>query len=212
MKREYKILAVFASVIAVLIFVLLPAPIWAEGADIMQNVAMAVSYIGGTVLSAIAGKLGFVVASLSNGRSAEAAAEMFNKKLSFSEEANKEIVIIAKATEEILLLANSAFENNDVSSAAAIEPLEQIIDELKDRLRTRHTVRLQQGVCSIELGFVWADILTDLERLSDHCSNIAGCVLETSDETLELHRSVRAFKKDNPLFESLYSEYAKKYL
>lgn len=73
MKREYKILAIFATVIAVLILVLLPKPIWAEGAEIWKNVAMAVSYICGTVLSAIAGKLGLVVASLSNGRSAEAA-------------------------------------------------------------------------------------------------------------------------------------------
>lgn len=143
---------------------------------------------------------------------AKSAEEMFNKKLSFSEEAQNEIVLITKATEEILSLATASFENNDVTAATAIEPLEQIIDELKDRLRTKHTVRPQQGICSIELGFVWADILTDLERISDHCSNIAGCVLETTDETLELHRSVRAFKKDNPMFQSIYSDYAEKYL
>lgn len=94
----------------------------------------------------------------------------------------------------------------------SVEPLEQIIDELKKELRSRHTVRLQQGLCSIELGFVWADILTNLERVSDHCSNIAGCVLETTDETLELHRSVRAMKNNNLLYEEKYRSYAAKYL
>ncbi|MBR6796798.1 MAG: hypothetical protein IKM53_05555 [Clostridia bacterium] len=97
-------------------------------------------------------------------------------------------------------------------SATSVEPLEQIIDELKKELRSRHTVRLQQGLCSIELGFVWADILTNLERVSDHCSNIAGCVLETTDETLELHRSVRAMKNNNSLYEEKYRSYAAKYL
>lgn len=143
---------------------------------------------------------------------AKSAQEMANKNLEFSSEAKKELRIISEATAEILSLACAAFENNDVRCATAIEPLEQIIDELKERLRSNHTLRLQQGVCSIELGFVWADVLTDLERISDHCSNIAGCVLESSDEALELHRSVRAFKKNNPEFEPIYADYAKKYL
>ena len=137
---------------------------------------------------------------------------MANKKLEFSTEAQKELSLISSATEEILSLALKSFEFNDVKSATAIEPLEQIIDELKGRLRSSHTVRLQQRTCSIELGFVWADVLTDLERISDHCSNIAGCVLESSDEALELHRSVRAFKKNSPEFEPIYADYAAKYL
>ena len=143
---------------------------------------------------------------------AKSAQEMANKKLEFSTEAQKELSHISSATEEILSLALKSFEFNDVKSATAIEPLEQIIDELKERLRSNHTVRLQQRTCSIELGFVWADVLTDLERISDHCSNIAGCVLESSDEALELHRSVRAFKKNSPEFEPIYADYAAKYL
>ncbi len=143
---------------------------------------------------------------------AKSAQEMASKNLEFSKNAKNELGIISDATAEILSLACNAFENNDVKTATAIEPLEQIIDELKERLRSNHTLRLQQGVCSIELGFVWADVLTDLERISDHCSNIAGCVLESSEEALELHRSVRAFKKNNPEFEPIYASYAGKYL
>lgn len=143
---------------------------------------------------------------------AKSAEEMANKKLEFSSEAKKELSLISDATAESLELAYAALTENDLKAATAIEPLEQIIDELKERLRTNHTLRLQQGICSIELGFVWADVLTDLERVSDHCSNIAGCVLETSDKSLELHRSVRALKKDNPSFEPIYADYAAKYL
>ena len=143
---------------------------------------------------------------------AKSAQEMANKGLVFSAEAKNELSVLTDATNETLTLACKAFKNSDTKAATAIEPLEQIIDELKERLRSNHTVRLQQGICSIELGFVWADVLTDLERISDHCSNIAGCVLESSDEALELHRSVRAFKMDNTEFESIYSDYAQKYL
>lgn len=143
---------------------------------------------------------------------AGSAEEMHNKKLEFSAEGKKEITLLANATTEILDLTYAAFVNNDLDSATSVEPLEQIIDELKKELRSRHTVRLQQGLCSIELGFVWADILTNLERVSDHCSNIAGCVLETTDETLELHRSVRAMKNNNSLYEEKYRSYAAKYL
>ena len=143
---------------------------------------------------------------------AKSAQEMSSKNLEFSAEAKTELTIISDATNEILVLALKAFENNDVKSATEIEPLEQIIDELKERLRSNHTIRLQQGICSIELGFVWADVLTDLERISDHCSNIAGCVLESTENALALHQSVRAYKKDNSEYQSIYQKYAEKYI
>jgi len=142
---------------------------------------------------------------------AKSAQEMSTKQLHFTDEAKKELAAIAGATGEILALSCAAFETNDMNAALEIEPLEQIIDDLKDRLRSNHTLRLQKGLCTFESGFVWADILTDLERISDHCSNIAGCVLESAEDALALHQSVRALKKDNAAFASSYAKYAKKY-
>lgn len=143
---------------------------------------------------------------------AESAEEMKNKKLSFSENAKKELGVMGEAVIEALDLSYKAFAENDHKSAMAVESLEQIIDDLKERLRTGHTKRLQQGECSIELGFVWADILTSLERVSDHCSNIAGCVLDHSEDSLELHRSLREIIKNDPEYKPLYEDYAIKYL
>ena len=71
-----------------------------------------------------------------------------------------------------------------------MEPLEQVIDALKEQMRTRHILRMQQGQCSIEAGFVWCDLLTDLERTSDHCSNIAGCVIDAAQHNLNLHETL----------------------
>lgn len=143
---------------------------------------------------------------------AESAEEMKAKELEFSAEAKKELSVLTNATAESLDLTYSAFTENDIHSAVAIESLEQVIDALKDKLRTNHAIRLQQGICSIELGFVWADILTGLERVSDHCSNIAGCILDQSDSSLELHSSVRAILKNNPEYEPIYADYTQKYL
>jgi len=143
---------------------------------------------------------------------AKAAREMANKKIEFTDVAKNELKKLSDATTEIVSLSVNSFEFNNIDSAYEIEPLEEIIDELKDRLRSNHTQRLQKGICSIELGFVWADILTDFERISDHCSNIAGCILESSDEALELHRSVRAFKNNNPEYQARLEKLSKKYL
>jgi phosphate:Na+ symporter len=93
-----------------------------------------------------------------------------------------------------------------------VEPLEQIIDRLREELRRRHIARLQQGVCTIEAGFVWADLLTDLSRISDHCSNIAGGVIDLHEQNLNTHEALRAAKNDSETFRSLYSGYTVKYL
>lgn len=142
----------------------------------------------------------------------DSAEEMNGKKLSFSKEASAELANLTQATEEILNLSYTAFVSGDREAASKIEPLEQIIDVLKKAMRSNHTVRLQQGTCSIEIGFVWSDILTNLERTSDHCSNIAGCVLDQTDFSLNIHDSIRAFKTDNPKFKEQYALYAAKYL
>ena len=142
----------------------------------------------------------------------DSAEEMKTKKIIFSDEAKKELESIKGATREILDLALSAFVSNDHDAAMEIEPLEQIIDELKDRMRTNHILRLQQGSCNIETGFVWSDILTNLERTSDHCSNVAGCVMDVLQNNLNLHESLRAIKKDNDHFKQRYAVYAEKYL
>ena len=88
--------------------------------------------------------------------------------------------MLAGAVREILHLAINAFAAGDSAAAAQVEPLEEVIDKLKEQMRTRHILRMQRGACSIEAGFVWSDLLTDLERISDHCSNIAGCVLDAA--------------------------------
>ena len=108
-------------------------------------------------------------------------------------------------------MACKSFINNDMALAALVEPLEEVVDDLKDVLRSRHIKRLQQGACSIEVGFVWADLLTNLERISDHCSNIAACVLDTTQHNMNLHESVRNIKAGAMDFEKNYQMFSEKY-
>lgn len=142
----------------------------------------------------------------------DSAEEMENKQLSFSEAATAQLSGLSDAISEILDLSCKAFVNNDLQAANTVEPLEQIIDEMKDQMRTSHIKRLQQGTCSIETGFVWSDILTNLERTSDHCSNIAGCVLDAEEQNMNIHESLRAMKADSPYFKEQYAVFAMKYL
>ena len=115
------------------------------------------------------------------------AEEMREKGISFSPAAQKELKIMCSAVSEILDLSLKAYETNDVKLAKQVEPLEEVVDTLKEQLRMRHILRLQNGTCTIELGFVWADLLNSLERVADHCSNIAGRVIENANPTIELH-------------------------
>ncbi|HAZ19502.1 MAG TPA: Na/Pi cotransporter, partial [Clostridiales bacterium] len=110
----------------------------------------------------------------------ESAEEIRNKNILFSADAQNELSRITDAVQEILDLAISSFVRNDVQSAALVFPLEEVVDALKEQLRSNHILRLQKGECSIEAGFVWSDLLTNLERVADHCSNIANCVVQTS--------------------------------
>ena len=120
----------------------------------------------------------------------ESAEELRTKGLTFSKTAQRELDVLSKAVRDILTLALRAFREQDVDAAGQVEPLEQVIDDLKEQMRTRHILRLQQGQCSIETGFVWCDLLTDLERTSDHCSNIAGCVIDAAQHDLNLHETL----------------------
>lgn len=137
--------------------------------------------------------------------------EMKEKDLTFSKAAEKEMGVLVSAVNEILNLSLSSFLDNDTSSAELVEPLEQIIDELKESLRTNHILRMQQGGCGIEVGFVWSDLLTNLERVSDHCSNIAGCVTDISLGNLNLHESVKDIKNDKEKYREHLEQYSKVY-
>ena len=141
----------------------------------------------------------------------ESAEELREKKLTFSPAARAEFGTLSAAIDEILELSLDAFATGDVALAARVEPLEQVIDTLKEQMRTRHILRMQQGNCSIEAGFVWSDLLTNLERTSDHCSNIAGCVIDTAQHNLNLHETLKAVKRGDPRFQDSFRVYAEKY-
>ena len=140
-----------------------------------------------------------------------ASEELRSKGLGFSATAEKELKVLIGAVSEILNTAERAFSEKDLAAAAQVEPLKQVIVALKEQMRTRHILRMQQGHCSIEAGFVWSDLLTDLERTADHCSNIAGCVLDAANHGLNLHETLRAVRADDPDFRRAYGTYAEKY-
>ncbi|MDD6679452.1 MAG: Na/Pi cotransporter family protein [Firmicutes bacterium] len=137
--------------------------------------------------------------------------ELLQKELALSGEAAGELNVLTRAVGEILDLSLKAFLEEDLTAAARVEPLEQVIDGLKESLRTAHILRLQKEKCSIGAGFVWSDLLTNLERVADHCSNIAGCVLDMAQGNLNLHESLRAARDDRKEYLDQYASYSKKY-
>ena len=141
----------------------------------------------------------------------ESAEEMQEKKIKLTDFAVKELEVVLSAVEEITDLAYDAFVNNNIESAYKVEPLEQIIDDLKETLRTNHILRMQQGDCSIDAGFIWSDLLTNLERVSDHCSNVAGCVIDMAQNDLNLHEAHHEFKYGNSKYKELHKIYEEKY-
>ncbi len=141
----------------------------------------------------------------------ESAEEMKEKKLEFTEAAKKEIDVLTSAVAEILDLTYKAYTESDLESAHLVEPLEQVIDGLKEKMRTHHILRLQQGECSIVAGFVWSDLLNNLERTSDHCSNIAGCIIEAANNEMTVHEALRDIRSDSPDYWDKYKSYLEKY-
>ncbi len=141
----------------------------------------------------------------------EATEELRDKKLSFSDVAQSEIKTMINATREALELSLKAFVDGDKDALMEISPLEQVIDILKDKLRSNHITRLQQGNCSIEVGFVWSDLITDFERTSDHCSNIAGCLIDLAKHDMNIHEHLRAIKADDGIYKQKVEYYTEKY-
>lgn len=134
----------------------------------------------------------------------ESAEEIHDKQLSFSAEAKRELSVMIGAVTEILDLALTAFRERNLDSAVMVEPLEQVVDSLRDYIKKQHVSRLQHQECTIEMGFVLSDVLTNLERVSDHCSNIAGCLLEMSHESMDMHKYLRSVKDGG---EKEYNDY-----
>ena len=141
----------------------------------------------------------------------EAAEELQEKSLTLSDAAKHELNVLIRAVSEIVELSFTAFWKNDREMAYQVEPLEQVIDDLKEKLRVHHILRLQQGSCSIETGFVWSDLLNALERVGDHCSNIAGCVVDMAHHDMNTHEALRSARIENEHFGQQYKDYAKKY-
>ena len=143
---------------------------------------------------------------------AEACRELHEKDVAFSPEAEHELDVMESAIREIVSIAIRAFTENDLHLAGRVEPLEEIVDGLCDQLKSRHVGRLQQGVCTLKLGFVFNDLLTNYERVADHCSNIAVALIELESDVFDTHaylNSVHELKSET--FDRYYDEYQKKF-
>ncbi len=142
----------------------------------------------------------------------KSAEELREKGIVFSDEATKEMESLCDATLEIVSLALIAFTENNLNVANCVEPLEEVIDKMKEFLRAQHIERLRRGNCSIEAGFVWSDLITNMERVSDHCSNIAGCIVDAAENTLSLHESLSRIRGESAFYKEKYAEYSARYL
>ena len=131
----------------------------------------------------------------------ESAKEMYEKELSFSKKAEEELAIFTDAVKEIVNTSITVFQKEDLGLARMVEPLEEVIDYLNAEIKKRHIKRLRKGKCTIEMGFVLSDITTNYERVSDHCSNIALCLLQLNEENFDTHEyQINLSSKDNTVF------------
>ncbi len=142
----------------------------------------------------------------------ESVLEMKDKGVVFSDYAKDELGIMLSALDEILTITDESFAKSDYKQASLVEPLEEVIDNLRDQIKYRHTKRLQNNLCSIENGFILSDIITNLERVSDHCSNIAGCLIEIGQkEKLDLHSYLHDIKQEDESYAEMEKLYKQKY-
>lgn len=142
----------------------------------------------------------------------EAAQEMHSKKLEFSDKAKKELQVFQRAIHDILNITMLSFREEDLELARQVEPLEEVIDGLNLKIKRRHVKRLRKGKCTIEMGFVLADVTTNFERVSDHCSNIAVCLLQVSEDEFDTHAYIDELKTgDNVDFRSKVIAYGERY-
>lgn len=142
----------------------------------------------------------------------EVSDELRDKGIIFTDDARKELSILADAVKEIVTMAMDIFVNNNIELAAQVEPLEQVINILKANLKSNHIERLQKGECTTEMGFIFSDLITNYERVSDHCSNIAVCIIEIENNSLSTHEYIHELKKShNDYFEKQFEAYKAKY-
>ena len=143
----------------------------------------------------------------------EVAQEMHDKKLSFSDAAKEEIRVFSAALIEILNNSVHAFLTENLDEAQMVEPLEEVIDAMQAEIRARHVLRLREGACTIELGFVLSDLLTNMERVSDHCSNIAATLIQTKNDTFDMHSYLQSVKAadGNQDFTAHVKEYSERF-
>ncbi len=139
------------------------------------------------------------------------AQEIYEKKIIFSQNAQKEIATLIEAITEIVVMTTKVYEKNDLQLASRVEPLEQVIDNLAAEIKSHHINRLQSGDCTIEMGFVLSDLLTNCERISDHCSNIAVAVIEAQNDTFDPHHYLQNVKYGSDEFKATFNEYNEKY-
>ena len=141
----------------------------------------------------------------------ESAQEMKEKGQDFSKKAKEELAVFSRAVKDIVAVSFDVFEKEDLTRAAYVEPLEEVIDELQAEVKKRHVKRLQKGKCTIEMGFVLSDVVTSYERISDHCSNIAVCLMQVDQDNYDTHGSLNDMKH-NEFFNNQYNVYKEKYL
>lgn len=142
---------------------------------------------------------------------AGSAEEMHDKKLHFSDEAAKELEVMCAAVDEIVEITVRAFKEDNFELAARVDPLEEVIDELKSTMKRHHVSRLQCNACTIEQGFIFSDLITAMERVSDHCSNVAGGIIEISHDSLNTHNYLYKLKTESEDFRNQFQEYSLKY-
>ena len=144
---------------------------------------------------------------------AECAKELYDKEIKFSAQGEKELKVLISAVSEIVGTAVGAFVDNDIERAYRVEPLEELIDNLCDEMKMHHIDRLQKGICTLHHGFVFNDLLTNLERVSDHCSNIAVAMIELESESFDAHEYINSLiEVRSHCFDEYYEEYSKKYV
>ena len=144
---------------------------------------------------------------------AECAKELHDKEIAFSEQGKKELNVLISAVSEIVGTAVGAFADNDIERAYRVEPLEELIDNLCDEMKMHHIDRLQKGICTLHHGFVFNDLLTNLERVSDHCSNIAVAMIELESDNFDAHEYINSLiEVRSHCFDEYYAEYSRKYV
>lgn len=142
----------------------------------------------------------------------ESAEELRDKGISFTPGAIRELDALCDATLEIVSLSYIAFTEKNLEVASCVEPLEEVIDKMKGFLRSQHIDRLRIGDCSIEAGFVWSDLISNMERISDHCSNIAGCLIDSTKHTMSLHESLKLMRGESEFYKEKHKEYTERYV